>query len=62
MSKRARAAKTCLKPVHRLFVAIRPPEKVRDLLIDTMDLEQISAGRETNSFILPCVSSAKSSA
>ena len=37
MSKRARAAKTCLNPVHRLFVAIRPPEEVRDLLIDTMD-------------------------
>ena len=23
--------------MHRLFVAIRPPEPVRDLLLDTMD-------------------------
>lgn len=23
--------------MHRLFVAIRPPERVRDLLIDAMD-------------------------
>ena len=26
-----------LLPMHRLFVAIRPPEQVRDLLIDAMD-------------------------
>src|SRR5213595_3380204 len=25
------------RPMHRLFVAIRPPEQIRDLLIDAMD-------------------------
>ncbi len=32
-----RAGSTCPDPVHRLFVAIRPPEQIRDLLIDAMD-------------------------
>ena len=32
-----RAGSTCPDPVHRLFVAIRPPEEIRDLLIDAMD-------------------------
>src|SRR5947199_5146971 len=29
------AANVC--PMHRLFIAIRPPEPIRDLLIDAMD-------------------------
>ena len=35
----ARDGGHCAKPplMHRLFVAIRPPEAIRDLLVDTMD-------------------------
>src|SRR5262245_16757397 len=31
------AARSRQQPMHRLFVAIRPPEAIRDLLIDAMD-------------------------
>ena len=31
------AARSHLEHMHRLFVAIRPPERIRDLLLDAMD-------------------------
>ena len=38
--------------MHRLFVAIRPPEAVRDLLIDPMEgVPGACAGRTTSSCI-----------
>ena len=36
--------------MHRLFVAIRPPEPIRDLLIDAMDdSPELPLGRTTSS-------------
>ena len=40
-----------MRAMHRLFVAIRPPEDIRDLLIDAMDDSPDSAGRTRSSCI-----------
>ena len=46
--------------MHRLFVAIRPPEPIRDLLIDAMDDSADFRWQAEDQLILPCGSSARS--